>query len=211
MTPTCTVCELHAESTFKIEGMDCREEVALLERRFKNLRRPRGFLRRPDGPAAAREVRRRQALGRDDRRRRRRHRHARVARARGAGRRQRSADARRGRRWSGRRASRSASAWRCSSPAPIGRRRGVRSPPAARSARCSCSSLAAGVGATARKAWSALRARVARHQRADARRRRRRGGARRVVRGGGGGVPVRASRRRSKRGRSTARATRSAR
>src|SRR5216117_2452018 len=37
MTPTCTVCELHAESTFKIEGMDCREEVAILERRFKNL------------------------------------------------------------------------------------------------------------------------------------------------------------------------------
>src|SRR5436190_24026752 len=36
-TPTCTVCELHAESTFKIEGMDCREEVAVLERRFKNL------------------------------------------------------------------------------------------------------------------------------------------------------------------------------
>ena len=33
----CTVCELHAESTFRIEGMDCREEVALLERRFKNL------------------------------------------------------------------------------------------------------------------------------------------------------------------------------
>src|SRR3954451_19062597 len=37
MTPTCTVCELHAESTFKIDGMDCREEVAMLERRFKNL------------------------------------------------------------------------------------------------------------------------------------------------------------------------------
>jgi Zn2+/Cd2+-exporting ATPase len=36
MTP-CTVCELHAESTFRIEGMDCREEVAMLERRFKNL------------------------------------------------------------------------------------------------------------------------------------------------------------------------------
>ncbi len=34
---TCTVCQLHAESTFKIEGMDCREEVALIERRFKNL------------------------------------------------------------------------------------------------------------------------------------------------------------------------------
>ena len=37
MTATCTVCELHAESTFKIEGMDCREEVTLLERRFSNL------------------------------------------------------------------------------------------------------------------------------------------------------------------------------
>ena len=32
------MCELHAESTFTVEGMDCREEVALLERRFKNLR-----------------------------------------------------------------------------------------------------------------------------------------------------------------------------
>jgi Zn2+/Cd2+-exporting ATPase len=37
MSVACTVCELHAESTFKIEGMDCREEVALLERRFKHL------------------------------------------------------------------------------------------------------------------------------------------------------------------------------
>ena len=35
---TCTVCELHAESTFRVEGMDCREEVAMLERRFKNLK-----------------------------------------------------------------------------------------------------------------------------------------------------------------------------
>jgi Cd2+/Zn2+-exporting ATPase len=34
---TCTVCELHAESTFKIEGMDCHEEVAILERRLKKL------------------------------------------------------------------------------------------------------------------------------------------------------------------------------
>jgi len=33
----CSVCQLHAESTFRIEGMDCREEVALIERRFKNL------------------------------------------------------------------------------------------------------------------------------------------------------------------------------
>ena len=37
MTTTCTVCELHAESTYRIEGMDCREEVAILERRFKHL------------------------------------------------------------------------------------------------------------------------------------------------------------------------------
>ena len=39
----CTVCELHAESTFKIEGMDCREEVAMLERRFKSLPGLEGF------------------------------------------------------------------------------------------------------------------------------------------------------------------------
>lgn len=37
MAATCTVCVLHAESTFKIEGMDCHEEVALIERRFKHL------------------------------------------------------------------------------------------------------------------------------------------------------------------------------
>ncbi|MFN7980239.1 MAG: heavy metal translocating P-type ATPase [Vicinamibacterales bacterium] len=37
MATTCTVCVLHAESTFKIEGMDCHEEVALIERRFKHL------------------------------------------------------------------------------------------------------------------------------------------------------------------------------
>ena len=34
---TCGVCEIHAESVFKIEGMDCREEVAILERRLKPL------------------------------------------------------------------------------------------------------------------------------------------------------------------------------
>ncbi|MBI2835556.1 MAG: cadmium-translocating P-type ATPase [Acidobacteria bacterium] len=33
----CPVCEVHAESIFKIEGMDCHEEVAILERRLKNL------------------------------------------------------------------------------------------------------------------------------------------------------------------------------
>jgi Cd2+/Zn2+-exporting ATPase len=37
MSTPCPVCELHAESTFKIEGMDCHEEVALLERRLKRL------------------------------------------------------------------------------------------------------------------------------------------------------------------------------
>jgi Cd2+/Zn2+-exporting ATPase len=34
---TCTVCEVHAESVFRVEGLDCHEEVALLERRFKHL------------------------------------------------------------------------------------------------------------------------------------------------------------------------------
>ena len=33
----CQVCEIHAESVFKIEGMDCHEEVAILERRLKVL------------------------------------------------------------------------------------------------------------------------------------------------------------------------------
>src|SRR5688500_2490734 len=36
MTP-CRVCELHAESIFKVEGMDCHEEVAVLERSLKRL------------------------------------------------------------------------------------------------------------------------------------------------------------------------------
>ena len=33
----CQVCEIHAESVFKIEGMDCHEEVAILERSLKRL------------------------------------------------------------------------------------------------------------------------------------------------------------------------------
>ncbi len=33
----CPVCEVHAESVFRIEGMDCHEEVAILERRLKPL------------------------------------------------------------------------------------------------------------------------------------------------------------------------------
>ena len=36
-TTVCAVCELHAESVFKIEGMDCHEEVAILERRLTEL------------------------------------------------------------------------------------------------------------------------------------------------------------------------------
>ena len=35
---TCAVCELHAESTFRIEGMDCHEEVAILQRRLGGLK-----------------------------------------------------------------------------------------------------------------------------------------------------------------------------
>src|SRR5947209_1346792 len=38
VTTSCTTCGLHAESAFSVEGMDCREEFTLLERRFKNLR-----------------------------------------------------------------------------------------------------------------------------------------------------------------------------
>lgn len=34
---SCPVCELHAESIFKIEGMDCHEEVAILERTLTRL------------------------------------------------------------------------------------------------------------------------------------------------------------------------------
>jgi Cd2+/Zn2+-exporting ATPase len=36
-TSVCRVCELHAESVFKVEGMDCHEEVAILERRLTKL------------------------------------------------------------------------------------------------------------------------------------------------------------------------------
>ena len=34
---SCPVCEIHAESTFRVEGMDCHEEVAILERRLNAL------------------------------------------------------------------------------------------------------------------------------------------------------------------------------
>ena len=36
--PACPVCEIHAESVFRVEGMDCHEEVAILEHRLKPLK-----------------------------------------------------------------------------------------------------------------------------------------------------------------------------
>ena len=33
----CSTCELHAEAVFRVEGMDCHEEVVILERRLKPL------------------------------------------------------------------------------------------------------------------------------------------------------------------------------
>ena len=35
--PVCATCELHAEAVFRVEGMDCNEEVAILERRHRPL------------------------------------------------------------------------------------------------------------------------------------------------------------------------------
>jgi Cd2+/Zn2+-exporting ATPase len=37
MSARCEVCQIHAESTFRVEGMDCHEEVAILERTLKRL------------------------------------------------------------------------------------------------------------------------------------------------------------------------------
>src|SRR5262245_13611232 len=36
-TPVCTSCEIHAEAVFRVEGMDCNEEVVILERRLRPL------------------------------------------------------------------------------------------------------------------------------------------------------------------------------
>lgn len=36
-TAACATCELHAEAVFRVEGMDCNEEVVILERRLKPL------------------------------------------------------------------------------------------------------------------------------------------------------------------------------
>jgi Cd2+/Zn2+-exporting ATPase len=35
--PLCTNCEIHAEAVFRVEGMDCNEEVVILERRLRPL------------------------------------------------------------------------------------------------------------------------------------------------------------------------------
>jgi Zn2+/Cd2+-exporting ATPase len=35
--PVCATCELHAEAVFRVEGMDCNEEVVILERRLRPL------------------------------------------------------------------------------------------------------------------------------------------------------------------------------
>jgi Cd2+/Zn2+-exporting ATPase len=37
MKPACATCELHAEAVFRVEGMDCNDEVVILERRLKPL------------------------------------------------------------------------------------------------------------------------------------------------------------------------------
>ena len=37
MAVACQVCEVHAESVFKVEGMDCHEEVAILQKRLGKL------------------------------------------------------------------------------------------------------------------------------------------------------------------------------
>ena len=50
---TCTVCELHAESTFKIEGMDCREEVALI---VEGVIHEAAVAARPDDTLAAQQA-----------------------------------------------------------------------------------------------------------------------------------------------------------
>ena len=85
MTTTCPVCELHAESIFKIEGMDCHEEVAILEHRLETAVRARSARRRRRRPAAAIKYDAAKLSTVANRRSRRADRHARLARARGAG------------------------------------------------------------------------------------------------------------------------------
>jgi hypothetical protein len=35
--PVCMTCEIHAEAVFRVEGMDCNEDVVILERRLRPL------------------------------------------------------------------------------------------------------------------------------------------------------------------------------
>jgi Cd2+/Zn2+-exporting ATPase len=37
MNPTCPVCQIHAESVFRVQGLDCPDEVAILDRRLMAL------------------------------------------------------------------------------------------------------------------------------------------------------------------------------
>ena len=57
-TVACATCELHAEAVFRVEGMDCNEEVVILERRLKPLDGLEAVSADLDRPAAARQVRR---------------------------------------------------------------------------------------------------------------------------------------------------------
>ena len=77
---TCTVCELHAESVFRIEGMDCHRGSGHPAAAPHAPGRPRGARRRRRRAAAQREVRRSAADDRPHHRGGRRNRHARVAR-----------------------------------------------------------------------------------------------------------------------------------
>ena len=170
---TCTVCELHAESVFRIEGMDCHEEVTHPRAAPEAAGRPRGARRRRRRPAAQREVRRREADHQPHRGSGGADRHARVARARGAARRRRARM-----RWRDRLVAASAvslAAGLRAAAAAVGPalvRGGVR-----RWRSC------AGGAHTARRAWRRCAVAHPRHLRPDAGRGRRRGRARRVVRG----------------------------
>ena len=82
----CATCELHAEAVFRVEGMDCHEEVVILERRLKPLAGLEAMSADVIGQRlhvkydAAKLTTRHGRRGRPDR-------HADVARARGAARR----------------------------------------------------------------------------------------------------------------------------
>ena len=140
------VCELHAESVFRIEGMDCHEEVAILEHRLKALTGPRVARCRRRRPAPADPVRRREADDGADRRGGGADGHARVARARGAAARLVVGLARAAGALSG---PASAPGWRCS----------CRACGAARLAAAYVAAVVLAGTQTARRAWTSLVAR----------------------------------------------------